>query len=71
MADRQAPEAPARSARRQTRRRLASVSAAARTHLGVTVALGVLATALIVAQATLLARVVADASPSTARRSPT
>ncbi len=58
MADPQAPEAPPRSARRQTRRRLASVSAAARTHLGVTVALGLVATALIVAQATLLAHVV-------------
>jgi thiol reductant ABC exporter CydD subunit len=53
----QAPEARPRGGRRATRRRLAAV-AAARTHLRVTVALGLLCTALVVAQATLLAHVV-------------
>jgi thiol reductant ABC exporter CydD subunit len=54
----QAPEARSRGGRRETRRRLAAVSAAARTHLIATVALGLLSTALVVAQATLLAHVV-------------
>jgi ATP-binding cassette, subfamily C, bacterial CydD len=59
VADPQAPESRPRSARRETQRRLAGISRAARTHLAVTVALGLLSTALVVAQATLLAHVVA------------
>jgi thiol reductant ABC exporter CydD subunit len=51
----------ARSRARQTQRRLTRSSRAARLHLGATVALGVAATALIVAQATLLAHVIASA----------
>jgi ABC-type transport system involved in cytochrome bd biosynthesis fused ATPase/permease subunit len=43
---------------RETRRRLIRISRAARLHLGATVALGLLATALVVAQATLLAHIV-------------
>ena len=58
MAGPQAPEPRPGGARRETRRRLAGVSAAARRHLGVTVALGLISTALVVAQATLLAHVV-------------
>jgi thiol reductant ABC exporter CydD subunit len=50
-----------RSARRETRRRLAAGSPAARAHLAATVALGLVSTALVVAQATLLAHVVARA----------
>ena len=53
------PEAGPRGARRETRRRLARVSPAARVHLVVTVALGLASTVLVVAQATLLAHVVA------------
>jgi ATP-binding cassette, subfamily C, bacterial CydD len=45
--------------RRATRRRLAGVSRAARVHTAATVALGLVAAALVVAQATLLAHVVA------------
>ena len=52
-------EAPPRSARRETRRRLAGVSPAARAHLVATVALGLVSTVLVVAQATLLAHVIA------------
>ncbi len=51
----------ARSRARETQRRLSRTSRAARTHLASTVVLGVLATALIVAQATLLAHVIAGA----------
>jgi len=58
VADPQAPEAPPRSRRRETQRRLAGVSRAAQAHLVATVALGLLSTALVVAQATLLAHVV-------------
>jgi thiol reductant ABC exporter CydD subunit len=54
-----APEARPRGARRETKRRLAGVSRAARLHLAATVALGLLSTALVVAQATLLAHVIA------------
>jgi ATP-binding cassette, subfamily C, bacterial CydD len=43
---------------RETRRRLIRISAAARLHLAATVALGLLATAVVVAQATLLAHIV-------------
>lgn len=56
---RQDPDARARA--RATQRRLSRSSRAARRQLGATVALGCLATALIVAQATLLAHVVVDA----------
>src|SRR5262245_31184517 len=51
----------ARSRARATQRRLGRTSHAARAQLGATVALGLLATALIVAQATLLAHVIVDA----------
>jgi len=53
------PEADAGASRRETRRRLVAVSRAARLHLIATVALGLVSTALVVAQATLLAHVVA------------
>ena len=53
-------EAAPRGARRETQRRLARVSPAARAHLAATVALGLASTALVIAQATLLAHVVAD-----------
>jgi thiol reductant ABC exporter CydD subunit len=56
---RQDPDARARA--RATQRRLGRTSRAARAQLGVTVALGLVATALIVAQATLLAHVIVDA----------
>lgn len=56
---RQDPEARARA--RETQRRLGRSSAAARAHLLAAVVLGVAATALIVAQATLLAHVLASA----------
>ncbi|MGV1050022.1 MAG: thiol reductant ABC exporter subunit CydD, partial [Solirubrobacterales bacterium] len=56
---RQDPEA--RSRARQTQRRLSRTSRAARSHLAGTVVLGLAATALILAQATLLAHVIADA----------
>ncbi|HVV91051.1 MAG TPA: thiol reductant ABC exporter subunit CydD, partial [Solirubrobacterales bacterium] len=56
---RQDPDARARA--RATQRRLGKASRAARAQLATTVALGCLATALIVAQATLLAHVVVDA----------
>ncbi|HEX6696383.1 MAG TPA: thiol reductant ABC exporter subunit CydD [Solirubrobacteraceae bacterium] len=59
MAGPAAPEAAPRSVRRETRRRLARVSPAARAHLAATVALGLVSTTLVVAQATLLAHVVA------------
>jgi thiol reductant ABC exporter CydD subunit len=52
-------EARAESDGRETRRRLIGVSRAARLHLAATVVLGLLSTALVVAQATLLAHVVA------------
>ncbi|HET9593626.1 MAG TPA: ABC transporter transmembrane domain-containing protein, partial [Solirubrobacterales bacterium] len=48
-----------RSRARETQRRLTRTSRAARAHLAATSALGLLATALIVAQATLLAHVIA------------
>jgi ATP-binding cassette subfamily C protein CydD len=51
-------DASSASGRRETRRRLAEVSRAARLHLAATVALGLASTALVVAQATLLAHVV-------------
>jgi thiol reductant ABC exporter CydD subunit len=50
-----------RSRARETQRRLGRTSRAARAQRGTTVALGLLATALIVAQATLLAHVIVDA----------
>jgi thiol reductant ABC exporter CydD subunit len=56
---RQDPDARARA--RATQRRLGRTSRAARAQLVATVALGLLATALIVAQATLLAHVIVDA----------
>jgi thiol reductant ABC exporter CydD subunit len=56
---RQDPDA--RSRARATQRRLGRTSRAARAQLGTTVALGLLATVLIVAQATLLAHVIVDA----------
>ena len=59
MAGPPASEAAPRSARRETQRRLARVSPAARAHLAATVALGLASTALVIAQATLLAHVVA------------
>jgi ATP-binding cassette subfamily C protein CydCD len=58
VASRQAPDPDARARARQTQRRLTRSSRAARTHLAVTGALGLLATALIVAQATLLAHTI-------------
>lgn len=54
------PDPSARSRARETQRRLSRTSRAARAHLTSTAALGVLATALIIAQATLLAHVIAD-----------
>lgn len=60
VASPQAQDPRARSRARETQRRLTRTSAAARAHLGSTAALGVLATVLIVAQATLLAHVIAD-----------
>ena len=57
--DPQAPEPRPRSARRETQRRLAGVSRVARLHMAATVALGLVSTALVVAQATLLAHVIA------------
>jgi ATP-binding cassette subfamily C protein CydCD len=51
----------ARSRARETQRRLTRTSRAARAHLAATVVLGLLAIALIVAQATLLARIVVGA----------
>lgn len=59
----QAAEAPAdpRARARETQRRLLRAGRAARAHLAATVALGLVATALIVAQATLLAHVIAGA----------
>jgi thiol reductant ABC exporter CydD subunit len=56
---RQDPDARARA--RATQRRLGRTSRAARVQLGATVALGLAATLLIVAQATLLAHVIVDA----------
>lgn len=56
---RQDPDARGRA--RETQRRLIRTSRAARSHLIVTAALGLLATALILAQATLLAEVIAGA----------
>jgi ATP-binding cassette subfamily C protein CydCD len=56
---RQDPDSRARA--RATQRRLGRTSRAARAQLGATVALGLLATVLIVAQATLLAHVIVDA----------
>ena len=53
--------APDRAAIAATRRRLTRSSRAARAHLIVTVAIGAVDVALIVAQATLLARVITDA----------
>jgi ATP-binding cassette, subfamily C, bacterial CydD len=50
---------PAGDGRRETRRRLIAISRAARLHMAATVALGLVATVLVVAQATLLAHVVA------------
>lgn len=59
MAGQPAREARPESDGRETRRRLIGVSRAARLHLASTIALGLLSTALVVAQATLLAHVVA------------
>ncbi len=56
---RQDPDARARA--RATQRRLGKASRAARAQLGTTVGLGLVATALIIAQATLLAHIVVDA----------
>ncbi|MFN8162608.1 MAG: thiol reductant ABC exporter subunit CydD [Solirubrobacterales bacterium] len=50
----------ARSRARETQRRLTRTSGAAKAHLASTAGLGIVATALIVAQATLLAHVIAD-----------
>jgi ATP-binding cassette subfamily C protein CydCD len=58
VASRPAPDPEARSRARLTQRRLTRSSRAARAHLAGTAALGLVATALIVAQATLLAHVV-------------
>jgi thiol reductant ABC exporter CydD subunit len=52
------PDDRARGNRRATKRRLARVSRAARLHVGATVGLGLVSTALVVAQATLLAHIV-------------
>lgn len=60
MASPRAQDPQARSRARETQRRLSRTSRAARAHLGSTVALGVLATALIIAQATLLAHAIVD-----------
>ena len=59
--DPQARNPEARGRAREVQRRLTATSRAARLHLGATVALGVLADALIIAQATLLADVIARA----------
>ncbi|MFN8160426.1 MAG: thiol reductant ABC exporter subunit CydD [Solirubrobacterales bacterium] len=58
---RQAQRPEARSRARAVQRRLTRTSRAARAHLAATVALGAIATALVIAQATLLAGVVSDA----------
>lgn len=58
MASRRAPDPEARARARETQRRLTRTSRAARAHLASSVGLGLLATALIVAQATLLAHVI-------------
>jgi thiol reductant ABC exporter CydD subunit len=58
VASRQGPDGGARG-RAQTRRRLASASRAARLHMAATVGLGLVSTAMVVAQATLLAHVIA------------
>ncbi|MEX2105393.1 MAG: thiol reductant ABC exporter subunit CydD [Solirubrobacterales bacterium] len=60
MASPQAQDPQARSRAREVQRRLTRTSAAARAHLASTAGLGIVATALIVAQATLLAHVIAD-----------
>jgi len=52
---------PPRSATRQTQRRLGRSSRAARLHLGFTIAFGAIEIAIIIAQATLLAKVITDA----------
>lgn len=56
---RPAPDPDSRSRARQAQKRLTGSSRAARLHLGGAAALGLLATALIVAQATLLAHLIA------------
>lgn len=62
MSGRQSQQDPeARSRARETQRRLTRTSGAARAHLVSTAGLGLLATALIVAQATLLAEVIVGA----------
>lgn len=62
MSRRQDPQDPdARGRARQTQRRLTRSSRAARAHLASTAGLGLLATALIIAQATLLAQVIVAA----------
>ncbi len=61
MAAQRQPDPGARSRARETERRLSRSSRAARSHLLATVGMGLLATGLIVAQATLLANVVVDA----------
>jgi ATP-binding cassette subfamily C protein CydD len=61
VASRRAPDPEAGARAREARRRLNRSSRAARAQLGIAAALGLLATALVVAQATLLAHVVARA----------
>ncbi len=64
MSSRQAPsrqDPEARGRARETQRRLTRTSRAARSHLFATAALGLLATALILVQATLLAEVIVGA----------
>jgi ATP-binding cassette subfamily C protein CydCD len=61
MASPQAPDLEARERARETQRRLTRSSGPARVHLAIVACLGLLATGLIIAQATLLARVVVGA----------
>jgi ATP-binding cassette subfamily C protein CydCD len=61
MASPQAPDQTSRGRARETQRRLTRSSGPAQAHLAIAAGLGVLATGLIVAQATLLARVVVGA----------
>jgi len=61
VASRQAPDLEARARARETQRRLTRSSGPARAHLAITAGLGVAATGLVIAQATLFAHVIVRA----------
>jgi ATP-binding cassette, subfamily C, bacterial CydD len=61
VASRQAPDLDARARARETQRRLTRSSGPARAHLAITAGLGVAATGLVIAQATLFAHVIVRA----------